>query len=185
MSEGSRSEGGSGGGVTAARGADPETVALRASDDGSGEPFFEEVPVEPVSEGSYRLQASPGLLDGVAAGDVFIRHEDGRYDVVERGGNLCVQIWYPGVDLHRRVDADLLPAARRLGGWLDGRADGVTVLTFPLEAGFDRITTLLDGWVATVSGAGWSYANVYAEDGETPLGWWEDPSFAEAPRGDA
>jgi hypothetical protein len=92
---------------------------------------------------------------------------------MERSGNLCVQVLYDGPALHDRFDAELLPQIRAMGGWLDGRTDGVSVLTIPLSAGWTPIERALGGWVASAPGASWSYANVYG-DGDVPLGWWDD-----------
>ena len=156
---------------------DQATVELFVDQPSDGEPFFEEVPVAPLGGDRYRILASPGLLDGLAAGDVFDRRSDGTYEVVERSGNLCVQVWHPDVDVRDRVDAELLPGAIALEGWLDGRTEGSTVLTFPLSAGFPRIERLLDDWVDATDGATWSFANAYAEDGRTPLRWWEEDRF--------
>ena len=133
--------------------------------------------MEPLGSERYRILASPGLLDGLAAGDVFDQQSDGTYTIVERSGNLCVQVWHPGVDVRESVEATLLPGAVALRGWLDGRTEGSTVLTFPLSAGFQRIEQLLDDWVDATEGSTWSYGNVYADDGRTPLGWWEDEKF--------
>ena len=153
------------------------TVELFVDWTSDGKPFYEEVPVDVLGGDRYRVRASPGLLDGLAAGDVFERRPDGAFEVIERSGNLAVQIWYPDEDLGARVEAELLPGAQALGGWLDGRTKGGAVLTFPLHAGFPRIERLLDGWVASVPAAQWSYANVYDADGWTPLRWWEAGQF--------
>ena len=159
---------------------DQPTVQLLVGPTSDGTPFFEEVPVEPLGAQRYRILASPGLLDGLAAGDVFERHDDGTYHVRERSGNLCVQVLYDAPGLHDRLDVELLPQVQALGGWLDGRAERESVLTFPLSAGFARIERALDAWVASAPSATWSFANVYGEDGRTPLGWWEqlDPEQA-------
>lgn len=156
---------------------DQETLQLEAGRNSRGEPVLEEVAVEPLAGGRFRLLASPGLLDGLAAGDVFELDDAGRYGVVERSGNICVQLYYPRADLHRRVDEELVPDVNAAGGWLDGRAPGLSVLTFPLSVGFPAIERLLETWTEAVPGASWSYANVYAEDGVTPLGWWNNDGF--------
>jgi uncharacterized protein DUF4265 len=153
------------------------TIELFVDRTSDGKPFYEEVPVDPIGPDRFRVLASPGLLDGLAAGDVFERRADGRFEVIERSGNLAVQIWYPDEDLGKRVDAELLPDVQALGGWLDGRTKGGSVLTFPLSAGFPRIEKALDEWVATAPAARWSYANVYDADGWTPLRWWEKEEF--------
>ena len=153
------------------------TVELFVDVTSDGERFYEEVPVEPLDDDRFRILASPGLVDGLAAGDVFELRPEGRFEIVKRSGTLAVQILYPDEDLGERVDAELLPGAESLGGWLDGRTEGASVLTFPLSAGFPRIETLLEGWVATAPLAQWSYGNVYDTDGWTPLRWWETEPF--------
>jgi hypothetical protein len=152
---------------------DQPTVQLVAGAASDGTPMLEEVPVESLGGARYRILASPGLLDGLAAGDTFELQPDGTYRVVEHSGNVCVQVYYDGPVLHDRFDAELLPQVRSMGGWLDGRTDGVSVLTIPVGAGWDSIRLALDAWVASAPGATWSYANVYGEDG-APLGWWDE-----------
>ena len=158
------------------------TVQLIAGAASDGTPVFEEVPVESLGGPRYRILASPGLLDGLAAGDTFERDPDGSYRVVEHSGNLCVQVYYDGALLHERFDGELLPQVRSMGGWLDGRTDGVSVLTIPLTAGWASIERALDDWVASAPGATWSYGNVYGDDG-APLGWWDDVRDVRSPAG--
>lgn len=153
------------------------TVELFVDWTSAGEPFYEAVPVDPLGGERFRVLASPGLLDGLATGDVFERRPDGSFEVIERSGNLAVQIWYPDEDLSGRVEAELVPGVRALGGWLDGQTPRGSVFTFPLRVGFPKIEKLLDGWLATAPAARWSYANVYDADGWTPLRWWETEPF--------
>ena len=151
---------------------DQPTVQLLVTGVRTDESFFEEVPVEPLGGERYRLLASPGLLDGLAAGDVFDRHPDGRYDVVEHGGNVCVQVYFAEHDPGERVEGVLVPEVTALGGWLDGRTPGVAVFTIPVSAGFAAIEGVLEGWIGDEPHARWSYANVYGPDGDQ-LRWWE------------
>ena len=152
------------------------TVRLLATFKESGQPVYEEVPVEVLGPNRYRLLASPGILDGLAAGDVFtVDPISFLYRVHERGGNLCVQVWYPGLDLAGRVDAELVPAVTAMGGTLDGREQELSSFTIPLTAGIPAIETLFNDWVDHADGATWSFGNAYEEDGITPLPW-----FAEA-----
>ena len=148
-------------------------VQLLAGIRSDGTPAFELVPAEPLGDGRWRLLASTAILDGVAAGDVVQRGEDGSYDVLERGGNIAVQVWYPGHELHDRLDAELTPRVAALGGWFDARGPHATGYTFPLAIGFAPIERLMDEWTARTDGALWAYANIYADDGDTPIGWWE------------
>ncbi len=48
-----------------------QTLDLRAGVKTSGEPVYEEVLVDGLGNRTYRLAASPGLVLGVAAGDVI------------------------------------------------------------------------------------------------------------------
>jgi hypothetical protein len=148
------------------------TVRLLAALKESGQPVFEEVPVEILGSARYRLLASPGILDGLARGDVFtVDPQSSLYRVHEHGGNLCVQVWYPGLDLAGRVDAELVPGVAALGGTLDGREQELSSFTVPLSAGIPAIEELLNGWVDSAAGATWSFGNAYEEDGVTPLPW--------------
>ena len=54
------------------------TIELFVDRTSDGEPFYEEVTVEPIGHDRYRVLASPRLLDGLAAGEVFERRVDGR-----------------------------------------------------------------------------------------------------------
>jgi Domain of unknown function (DUF4265) len=148
------------------------TVRLLAALKESGQPVLEEVPVEVLGPNRYRLLASPGILDGLAAGDTFtVDPVSHLYRVHEHGGNLCVQVWYPGLDLAGRVDAELVPAVTAMGGTLDGREQELSSFTIPLAAGIPAIETLFNGWVDRADGATWSFGNAYEEDGVTPLPW--------------
>lgn len=148
------------------------TVRLLATLKESGQPVFEEVPVEVLGPNRYRLLASPGILDGLAAGDTFtvdpISH---LYRVHVRGGNLCVQVWYPGLDLAGRVDAELVPPVTAMAGRLDGREQELSSFTIPLSAGMAAIEALFNEWVDSADGATWSFGNAYEDDGITQLPW--------------
>ena len=148
------------------------TVRLLATFKESGQPVFEEVPVEVIGPNRFRLLASPGILDGLAAGDTFVVDpESALYRVKEHGGNLCVQVWYPGLDLAGRVDDELVPGVVALGGSLDGREQELSSFTIPLSAGIPTIEQLLNDWVDSADGATWSFGNAYEDDGITPLPW--------------
>jgi len=148
------------------------TVRLLAALKESGQPVLEEVPVEVLGPNQYRLLASPGILDGLASGDTFtVDPASHVYRVEEHGGNLCVQVWYPGLDLAGRVDAELVPGVARLGGTLDGREQELSSFTIPLSAGMPAIEALFDAWVDRADGATWSFGNAYEDDGNTLLPW--------------
>jgi hypothetical protein len=132
---------------------------------------YEQVPVEPVAPARFRVLATPGLADGCAADDVIELDPEGNVSVVDRGGNLGVQV-YPRAHDPEAV-RQLVDATEALGGWLDGFDAGrVIALTFPVRAGFPAVEAVLEAYVAEHA-AEWAFTNVYADDDETPLGWWE------------
>lgn len=71
-------------------------IVIVAGRKSSGERSFEELLVDRVPGGRYRVAAAPGLANGLAAGDVIEYDAGSRaVTVVERGGNLCVQVYGP------------------------------------------------------------------------------------------
>jgi uncharacterized protein DUF4265 len=152
-------------------GRDPEQIATVGVLVDGESLVREEVPVESVEDGRYRVLATPGLAQGFAAEDVITVGDDGHVRVLERAGNVGVQIL---ADAH---DPDavrwLVDETEHLGGWLDGFGKGVVVLTIPVRSGFESIESLVRAYVDRADEAvEWYYANVYADDGQTPLGWW-------------
>ena len=130
------------------------------------------VEVEPLGNGEYRILFSPGLVEGIAAGDV-IRVTDprlGLFVVLMRGGNVAVKLGAPAPlePFLAGICADL----ETLSGRLDGATDTGAVWTIPVSAGFPRIEQAMAAAVARIPGAGWWYGNVYDDRGE-PLRWWE------------
>jgi hypothetical protein len=138
----------------------------------------ESLPAVVVAPGRYRLLASPGFVEGLAAGDELELATDSPqgYRVRARGGNLCVWFYFPHeVDHESREIADLSRTAESLGGRLDGGWSRMAVLTVPLSAGWAAIESAMNAAIERLGGASWLYGNVYDPiDGVTPLGWWED-----------
>lgn len=139
----------------------------------SGRPVFEEVLVEARGRDRYLLVASPGLALGVAAGDEIEVDESGRFRVLTRGGNLCVQVFRKEhID---EVDRFASTRIMQLHGRLDGRSAKQVVYTIPVSAGFPAIERILADVMATYPDVEWGFGNVYDErDGVTPLNWWLD-----------
>ena len=136
----------------------------------------ETLPVVALEHGGYLLLASPGFVEGLAAGDEFVpdEHSPCGYRVLRRGGNLCVW-FYLAEPVGERDEATVgvRRTAESLGGRLDGGYSRMLVLTVPLAAGFDAVAAAFDDAVRRHAGASWLYGNVYdPSDGVTPLNWW-------------
>jgi Domain of unknown function (DUF4265) len=151
----------------------PTTVNLVVETNPDGTPFYESVLVELLGPGRYRVLASPGLLEGFAAGDEIelAPEESSGYRVTKRGGNVCVQFFLSGDE--SRPWEELEPQVNALGGRLDGQTPGVLVFTIPVSAGFPAIESIFYEAEKRYAGCRWMYGNVYdPADGVTPLNWW-------------
>jgi len=145
------------------------TITLLAGHKKSGDPVHEELLVDRLSASHVRLVATPGLLLGVAAGDVLELHGSGGYTIIERGGNLGVQVFGDA----SAVDHALAEALDGLDYRVDGRTPKLTVLTLPVAQGFPAVEKGLNGLCHNVPGSEWYFGNVYDnDDGVTPLNWW-------------
>lgn len=140
-----------------------EDIDLIAGVNSSGDPVSERLPAKSVGDYEYVLAASPVLVLGLAAGD-RIRARDGSFEILERGGNLAIQVFGAAPV----VIAQLREAVIELGGILDGQDLKAAVFTVPVGAGFPAIERLFDA-----SHVEWYFGNVYEVDGVTPIGWWE------------
>lgn len=148
-----------------------QVLGLFAGTSSRGAPVREDVLVEPVGGGRYRVLRSPGLIEGIAAGDTIELRPPDRFDVVARGGNLCVLVCAPAA--LALLEARLTGALAGLGGVLDGQTVGQLVYTVPVRPGFPTIEAALRRCVDGVPGAAWYFGNVYdPADGTTPLNWW-------------
>jgi hypothetical protein len=136
----------------------------------------EMLPVAEVGDGRYRLLASPGFVEGLAAGDEFELDPGAPlgHRVTRRGGNLCVWFYHSEpLDESSAVAADVRSVAESLGGRLDGGYSRMLVLTIPISAGFDAVARALDDALRRHAASSWLYGNVYdPADGMTPLDWW-------------
>lgn len=156
---------------------DGTTYDLRVPVFSDGARQGEEVlPVAELGDGRFRLLASPGFVEGLAADDEFELDPGAPlgHRVVRRGGNLCVWFYHSEpLSESSEVTADVRRAAESLGGRLDGGYSRMLVLTIPIAAGFDTVARVLDDAVRRHAAASWLYGNVYdPADGMTPLDWW-------------
>jgi len=136
----------------------------------------EAIPAEPLGGNRFRLAVSPGMLEGLAAGDEIEVDETERlgYRILRRGGNLCVWFYFPEPVHAQHPDVRALAAeVGPVGGWLDGGYARMVVFTIPVTSGFEAVEAVLDGAAALHPGSTWLYGNVYDQrDGSTPLEWW-------------
>jgi hypothetical protein len=147
------------------------TVRLMVGKSLAGAPAFEEVVAEYQGMRKYKLLRSPGLALGIAAGDEFELSEDGTYKVLQRGGNICLQIFATAGIAALETDATARLAP--LGATLDGKSTKELVYTISVTVGFESIEAALESLLRNHPSAEWYYGNVYDPlDGVTPLGWW-------------
>ena len=150
----------------------PETISLFAEVDDNGNDLLESVLVRSLGNNQFELLCSPGLVIGLAAGDVFEPTAGGRFTVVSRGGNVCVQC-YLATDIDMQASFEAL--LKDIGGRVDGRSWRTLVATIPHSAGFPSIERVMKEFTDAHPGTVWSYGNVYEDDdGQIPMSWWHD-----------
>lgn len=147
------------------------TIQVVAGDRTNGTPVFEELHVEELGPGLFALLQSPGLVLGVAAGDVLEVADRRIQSVLSRGNNLSIQIFpgTAGIAAERAATTEIAG----LGGWLDGKSEHQLVYTIPVSVGFPAVEAVLDKLAALHPPLEWYFGNVYdPRDGVTPLNWW-------------
>ena len=146
-------------------------VGLVERTEGPGADARELVPAERVSDREWRIVATPGLVNGCAAGDRVCVDDDGTFEVIHRGGNLAAHI-YSSVALAEAELVGLRQAFAALGGTVEWpQHQRFAVVTVPVVATFAAVEALLDPFVAVADDAGWNFGNVFDADG-VALGWW-------------
>lgn len=125
-----------------------------------------------VSDGVYRLALTPGFVHGFAAGDL-VRYDPARrsLELLERGLKVGVQLFYE--DLTDRHLDHIEQQVRSVGGTVDGRLDGLRVLTFPATVRVKNVENFLKACESFPGVVEWEFANLFSADGH-PLEWWKD-----------
>jgi hypothetical protein len=149
----------------------PDTLNLFAGRRSDSSRVDEEVLVRSLGGRRFELLKSPGIVLGLAAGDVFELNDNDEFVVVTRGRNLCVQLFF--MTEPEALAQEATHRLEPLGGRLDGRAVRQLVYTVPVAAGFESIEGALRALVTRFPQVTWYFGNVYdPKDGVTPLNWW-------------
>lgn len=127
----------------------------------------EDVPARRVGEHEWELLRSRLYATEVAAADVIkvSNDETGEFEVVSRGGNVCVQFYLAeaeasDADATEREVAAIRAEVEPLGGRVDAYAAGLIAFTLSVRVGFFVIEQVSAAAVARRPGAQWQYANV-------------------------
>lgn len=147
-------------------------LRLNAGRKSSGEPVIERVLADRLSDGSYQVAATPAFVLGIAAGD-RLKVDGNSYTIVERGRNIAVQVYTASAPLEAVRDLVTL-MERQVGARLDSEVADLRVFTVPIGATFAAVEAIVNEFAKQHRGSEWYYANVYEDDGVTPLNWWED-----------
>ena len=111
--------------------------------------MLEEVLVERLQDGTFRVASSPGMVMGLAADDVIEADADSPdgYRLIQRGKNVAVHVFCEPENRDAIKDT-LEQTLGKIGGVLDGTM-GETGLCFtvPVAAGFGVIEGALDSVV--------------------------------------
>ena len=139
----------------------------------AGSVVTEELAVSKLDDGTYHLLVPPALTIGLAKGDVFaIDAATMHPTVLRRGGNLTIWLYPAGALAEARA---LHQEIERVGGTFDGAvpSDRVFIFTLPVTATFPVVEAIFDRFVAEHPASEWYFGIVYADEGLTPLAWWE------------
>lgn len=143
----------------------------------SGKPLTEIIEVERLPPDRYKLLHSPGVVEGLAKGDVIeLSSADPQgFTIVSRSGNLCVWFFFPKGSVSRGADGEHLRAAvEQFGGICDGGGNRHLIFSVPVSFGLPAVETLFNGLVEQYPGSTWLFGNVYDPWNDfEPLGWWE------------
>lgn len=129
------------------------------------------VEVKDLGAGRYKILFSPGLIEGIAAGDIIFLSDprSGTFCVMERGGNIAIKLT-AGSEIGG-VFGEAIVLMQSLGARLDGVISKAAVWTVSASVGFEAIEATMQQVIQLIPDSEWRYGNVYDEYGE-PLNWW-------------
>ncbi|MBB4740844.1 hypothetical protein BJY16_004303 [Actinoplanes octamycinicus] len=146
-------------------------VRLVAGLGAGGQLVYETVLTRTIEPDLHLVLGTPAFVEGIAAGDRIRLRAGGGFEVVERGGNICLLV-VPGDPPGPDDLAPLRDSFDDLGGIVELPPDRrFIVITVPAAAGFDAVEAAIDEWTGP-RGFHWEYGNVYDSDGK-PLNWWD------------
>lgn len=142
-------------------------------------PGVEQVPARRIGDAEWQLLRSPLYATEVAAGDIIrvTSHETGAFEIVKRGGNVCVQFYLRKSDVDnaeatKKIASALCASVESLGGSMDAQTLGLIAFTIPVHVGFPAIEKVFAAAAEQNPGAEWQYSNVYDPATGDPLEWW-------------
>ena len=150
----------------------------------SKSPGSEHVPARRLGDDEWEIIRSPLYATEVASGDVIRvdREKTGGFEIIRRGGNVCVQFYLSEDKIDDAEATSLLANELRvliepLNGCIDATTPGLISLTIPVAVGFQKIEGVLEVAVERWPNSQWQYANVYNPITGEPLGWWNDAHY--------
>ncbi|WP_179277199.1 DUF4265 domain-containing protein [Actinoplanes regularis] len=147
-----------------------EHVRLLAGLGAGGRLVYETVLTRTIEPELHMVLGTPAFVEGIAAGDQIRVRAGGGFEVVRRGGNICLLV-VPKTPPEPDDLAPLRDAFEELGGITELPPDRrFIVITVPAAAGFGAVEAAIDNW-AGPRGHHWEYGNIYDTDG-APLNWW-------------
>lgn len=144
-------------------------IHLTIGNSSDGKRAFEPTHATHIGEARYRIEFTPGLVYGIAAGDEIELGVDGAFTVVHRAGNIAVRVLSP--EPFQGSEAELTAQVEEIGGRLDGKMARGLAYTIPYAAGFNAIEKMFNSYIHNYQKAVWEYGNVYTDEG-TPMNWW-------------
>ena len=163
-----------------------QVLELTAGHNPNGEAIIEKIPVRVLDHkgidqlcaedkaklGQFELVKSPAFIKGLASGDcINYLSEERDFQLVKRSGNLSIRVFCRG-DIANLSDA-LSPQLEKLGAEHDTETERMLVFSAHVSLGFSAIEQILNDHIGEESDSIWMYGNVYKDDGQTPLNWWQ------------
>ena len=152
-------------------------IELRVCHTEGDRPATEVVEAIRLGPHQFKLLYSPGMVEGVAKGDVieFSNADPKGFTVVSRAGYLCVWLYFKEQGRNRGPDGDRARAAvEKFGGVCDGGGNTNLVFSVPASFGFPAVEALFHDLVGQYPGSSWLFGNVYDPWNDfKPLGWCE------------